>query len=207
MFPFHGTLCVFFAFDFPFPILHVCFLFTVSILISSSEQISTEGKYIRYQLHNPLLCHSVLPYCREASIQPWLPGAKRVSMTSRTFYVLSDKIHPDLLENGYVFTSYMELVPENCLVLVEDGGVCGYVVSHPSRRHHPSAPCSLVLDIASISRHDRHCCPLPKLRFSSSNFPPHGQNLTPLLRLLYLNQHIAHSVRSSPPSQLKDQRA
>lgn len=48
------------------------------------------------------------------------------------------------------FTNRVEFVPEDCIAIVEDSGVCGYVVSYPCRRrHHPSAPHSLVLDIAS----------------------------------------------------------
>ena len=62
---------------------------------------------------------------------------------------VAEEVHPDLPESGNVFTERVELFPNGCLVLVEDGKVCGYAISHPIRRHQPPTLNSLLGEIAS----------------------------------------------------------
>lgn len=81
---------------------------------------------------------------------------------------VADKIHPDLPESDEVFAERVKLFPEGCLGLVEGKGneLCGYVISHPIRRHQPPVLNSLLGKIASDADqyyiHDLAI--LPKLR-------------------------------------------
>lgn len=56
---------------------------------------------------------------------------------------VAGKIHPDLPEDDEVFAERVELFPEGCLALVEEGDdgdeLCGYIISHPIIRRQPPA--------------------------------------------------------------------
>ncbi|KAI0402626.1 acyl-CoA N-acyltransferase [Xylaria palmicola] len=75
-------------------------------------------------------------------------------------------VHPGLPERECVFAERARLFPEGCLVLVDEGRVCGYAISHPIRRREPPALDSLLDEIASGADqyyiHD--VCVLPELR-------------------------------------------
>ncbi|KAL1856427.1 hypothetical protein VTK73DRAFT_8284 [Phialemonium thermophilum] len=60
---------------------------------------------------------------------------------------VADEVHPDLPESDHVFSERARLFPEGCLVLVEDGEVCGYAISHPIRQRQPPALDSLLGEI------------------------------------------------------------
>jgi len=64
-----------------------------------------------------------------------------------TLLRVADEIHPDLPEGGHVFTERTKLFPDGCLVLVEDGKVCGYAISHPIHHGKPPALDSLLGEI------------------------------------------------------------
>ena len=53
-------------------------------------------------------------------------------------------VHPDYPEDEAVFSERLRLFPDGCLVLAGDGGLCGYVVSHPWCRSAPPALDSLL---------------------------------------------------------------
>ena len=50
---------------------------------------------------------------------------------------LSDRIHPGLVERREVFADRLAVYPKGCLVLVADGAIAGYGVSHPARLRDP----------------------------------------------------------------------
>lgn len=52
---------------------------------------------------------------------------------------VADKIHPDLPESETVFAERVKLFPEGSFVLVENDEICGYIISHPIRKHQPPA--------------------------------------------------------------------
>ncbi|KAJ5389253.1 uncharacterized protein N7496_000321 [Penicillium cataractarum] len=62
---------------------------------------------------------------------------------------VADEVHPGLPESAPVFAERVKLYPEGCLVLEEDGHVCGYAISHPIRQCQPPALDSLLGEIAS----------------------------------------------------------
>lgn len=53
-------------------------------------------------------------------------------------------VHPDYPEDEAVFAERLRLFPDGCLVLAGDGGLRGYVVSHPWHRAAPPALNSLL---------------------------------------------------------------
>lgn len=60
---------------------------------------------------------------------------------------IADEIHPGLPEGNHVFAERATLFPEGCLVLAEDGELCGYAISHPIRHRQPPALDSLLGEI------------------------------------------------------------
>jgi GNAT superfamily N-acetyltransferase len=71
---------------------------------------------------------------------------------------VAEKMHPDLPEGRGVFAERLRLFPVGCLVLVQDGEVCGYAVSHPIRADQPPSLNSFLgeipLDAAQYFFHD-----------------------------------------------------
>ena len=62
---------------------------------------------------------------------------------------VANKIHTTLPERDVVFAERARLFPEGCLVLVDDGEVVGYAISHPIRFRQPPALDSFVHEIAA----------------------------------------------------------
>ncbi|HZH53242.1 MAG TPA: GNAT family N-acetyltransferase [Microvirga sp.] len=50
---------------------------------------------------------------------------------------LADRIHVDHPEDREVFAERLALYPQGCHVLVEDGGIVGYAITHPWRFGEP----------------------------------------------------------------------
>lgn len=60
---------------------------------------------------------------------------------------VADIVHPDLPESKRVFTERVKLFPQGCLVLIEDGNICGYAISHPIHYRQPPNLNSLLEEI------------------------------------------------------------
>lgn len=62
---------------------------------------------------------------------------------------VASEVHPGLPESAPVFAERVKLYPAGCLVLEEDGQVCGYAISHPIRHCQPPALDSFLGKIAA----------------------------------------------------------
>jgi ribosomal protein S18 acetylase RimI-like enzyme len=64
---------------------------------------------------------------------------------------IADAVHPDFPEDEAVFVNRLELHPNGCAVLLDDGNLKGYVVSHPWHFKQPPALNVLLTPAASPS--------------------------------------------------------
>ncbi|RAL17488.1 uncharacterized protein BO97DRAFT_439377 [Aspergillus homomorphus CBS 101889] len=62
---------------------------------------------------------------------------------------VADEVHPGLPESSEIFIERVQLYPEGCLALEENGQICGYAISHPIRQGQAPALNSLLGTIAS----------------------------------------------------------
>lgn len=61
--------------------------------------------------------------------------------------LVAEAVHPGLPESDHIFEERVNLFPEGCLVLVQDGAVQGYAISYPIRHGQPPALDTLLGEI------------------------------------------------------------
>jgi Acetyltransferase (GNAT) family len=84
------------------------------------------------------------------AIHPAMATWRRMSVSDiKGVLTVADEIHPDLPESDRVFAERTKIFPKGCLVLVEGGEVCGYVISHPIRQGQPPALDTLLGELAT----------------------------------------------------------